>query len=95
MMSSMHELITRCFALTPRNLVRGGLAMFFLGTGLLLAAVAAQVVPAALAWFVPQDALGYTAAATLVCWGVWAMGAGLRQVREATADGRTRTARAR
>jgi hypothetical protein len=92
----MHELISRCFALGPRHLVRGGLALFFRGTGLLLAAGAAQVVPAASAWFVPQGALGYTAAATLVCWGVWAMGAGQRRAREATAgNGTTRPARAR
>jgi hypothetical protein len=79
----MHELITRCFAPTPRHLVRGGLALFFLGTGVLLAAALAQLVPAASAWFLPQGPLGYTAAATLVCWGVWAMGAGLRQARDA------------
>jgi hypothetical protein len=77
----MHAFLTRCFAASPRRLVRGGLALFFLGTAILLAAVAAQLVPAASAWFVPDGALGYTAAASLVCWGVWAMGAGLRQAR--------------
>jgi hypothetical protein len=83
----MHDLINRWFAGTPRRLVRAGLVLFFLGAAFLLAAVAAQLTPAASAWFVPHGALGYTAAASLVCWGVWAMGAGLRLARDGARRG--------
>lgn len=69
--------------------------MFFAGALALLCAAAAQLgsaaAPAGTAlatrypdlptWFVPETALGFTLAASLVCWGVWAMGAGLRLAR--------------
>lgn len=29
-------------------------------------------------WFVPESPAGYTVATLMVCWGIWAMGAGLQ-----------------
>lgn len=87
--------LTRPFARSPERLVRTGLWMFFAGALALLCSAVAQVASAgqsgaALAarypslptWFVPESAVGFTAAASLVCWGVWAMGAGLRMARD-------------
>lgn len=78
-----------------RRRVQAGLWMFFAGAvGLLLAAMAriaekpasagllADRFPSWPTWFVPETAAGYTAAVMLVCWGVWAMGSGLRLARE-------------
>lgn len=83
------------FARTPGRLVRAGLWMFLAGALALLCAALAQLAGAGSAdtalatrfpslptWFVPETALGFTLAASLVCWGVWAMGAGLRLARE-------------
>lgn len=87
----MFQMPTRWFARMPGRLVQAGLCMFFAGAGALLLGAAAQLGdPAALAdrlpsiptWFIPEGALGFTAAATLVCWGVWALGAGLRLGRQ-------------
>lgn len=87
--------LTRSVARTPGRLVRTGLWMFFAGALALLCAAVAQVAGAGQAgaalatrfpslptWFVPETALGFTLAASLVCWGVWAMGAGLRLARD-------------
>ena len=91
----MLNTMTQWFAGAPRRLVQGGLSMFFAGGAALLAGLVAQVVDAqagvALAqrfpemptWFVPEGPAGYTLAASLVCWGVWAMGSGLRLARAA------------
>ena len=88
------QLSTPWFARTPRRLVQGGLAMFFSGGfGLLLGGLAQLAPdgsrPALLAdrfpgwptWWVPESPAGYTAAAMLVCWGVWSLGSGLRLAR--------------
>ncbi|WBY00674.1 hypothetical protein PE066_14520 [Ramlibacter tataouinensis] len=90
----MREMLTRSFARSPARLVRTGLWMFLAGTAALLCAALGQLAapvsagqdlaarfPALPTWFVPETALGFTLSATLVCWGVWAMGAGLRQAR--------------
>ncbi len=87
--------LTRTFARTPGRLVRTGLWMFFAGALTLLCAALAQVAspepsgavlatrfPSLPTWFVPETALGFTLAASLVCWGVWAMGTGLRLARD-------------
>ena len=79
---------------TPRRLVQGGLAMFFAGGfGLLLGGLAqlapdgsrppllADRFPGWPTWWVPESPAGYTAAAMLVCWGVWSLGSGLRMAR--------------
>jgi len=82
------------FLQQPARLVRAGLWMFFAGAAALFFALLAQAgaaAPAPLAerfpglptWFVPETASGYTAAFALVCWGVWAMGAGLQKARGA------------
>ena len=78
----------------PR-LVRLGLWSFFAGTGALLCAILAQLFadPAAAqdlaqrfpevpTWFVPESPAGYTAATLMVCWGVWALGAGIQRASE-------------
>jgi hypothetical protein len=80
-----------------RRQVQAGLWMFFAGAGALLCALLAQVgaprsAAATLAdrfpdwptWFVPESAAGYTTALLMVCWGVWALGRGLRSAREAS-----------
>jgi hypothetical protein len=89
----MLDRITHSITGTPARLVRSGLAGFIAGTCALLLAALAQVVDgidgALPAWAVPDSSLGLTAAALLVCWGVWAMGSGLRVAR----DGRQRNER--
>jgi hypothetical protein len=86
----MLDTLASWFSRSPRRLVQCGLWMVFAGgIALLLGALAgleqapalAERFPEVPTWFVPEHALGYTAAATLVCWGVWAMGAGLRLAR--------------
>lgn len=68
------------FRHSPRRLVLLGLWLLFLGTLLMMAGALAQIT--ATQWpLVPQSALGFTASATLVCWGVWALGAGIRMGR--------------
>jgi len=79
------------FLSAPARVVRAGLWMFFAGTVALATAAVAQWGAAAgtLAerfpdwptWVVPETPAGFTAAAMLVCWGVWLLGAGLRQAR--------------
>lgn len=88
-------MLSHWFARAPGRLVQAGLCMFFAGAAALLLGAIAQLgsatAPLALAdrfpsiptWFVPEGALGFTAAATLVCWGVWALGAGLHLGRQA------------
>lgn len=91
----MLEMLTRSFTRSPGRLVRAGLWMFLAGAAALLCAALAQMAaaqpagqelaarfPSLPTWFVPETASGFTLAATLVCWGVWAMGAGLRLARE-------------
>ncbi|WP_332814245.1 hypothetical protein [Ramlibacter sp.] len=87
--------LSRALARSPARLVRMGIWMFFAGAIALVCAALAQVAgpeqalglalaaryPWLPTWFVPETALGFTVAATLVCWGVWAMGAGLRLAR--------------
>ena len=87
--------LTRSFTHAPARLVRMGIWMFLAGTAALLCAALAQAAgpeqalgmalatryPSLPTWFVPETALGFTVAASLVCWGVWAMGAGLRLAR--------------
>ena len=90
----MLQILSQRFLRAPARLVQCGLALFFGGACALLLGMVAQLgdggSPAGLAerfpaiptWFVPEGAAGFTAATVLVCWGVWAMGAGLRQARE-------------
>jgi hypothetical protein len=101
-MARMLHTFSRWFLAAPRRLVQAGLCMFFGGGGALFAGLLGQLALAAsggramqlaerfpglpTGW-VPETALGYTGAATLVCWGVWAIGAGARQAREAGARG--------
>ena len=82
-----------------RRRVQAGLGMFLAGTVALFAGVLAQMdgtahgPAAALAdrfpgwptWFVPESPAGYTVASMMVCWGVWALGSGLRMARERAA----------
>jgi hypothetical protein len=92
----MLDTLTQWFPATPRRLVQAGFAMFLAGGAVMFLAMLARLGGddvAALAlrypdlptWFVPESAGGYTAAAMMVCWGVWAMGSGLRLAREAGA----------
>ena len=81
---------------TVRRQVQAGLWSFFAGAVALLCGLLAQVAtpqaPAAATladrfpdwptWFVPESAAGYTTALMMVCWGVWALGRGLRVARE-------------
>lgn len=75
----------------PARWVRAGIWSFFAGTGALLCAIAAQFAsfpgasdalaerfPQLPTWFVPESPAGYTVATLMVCWGIWAMGAGLQ-----------------
>ncbi|HYF19124.1 MAG TPA: hypothetical protein VEA40_14735 [Ramlibacter sp.] len=94
----MLNVFSQWFLAAPRRLVQAGLWMFFAGGGALLAGLLGQLALAAsnggadrldqrfpglpTGW-VPETAIGYTVAASLVCWGVWAIGAGARQAREA------------
>lgn len=73
----MLNALLRWFSHDPRRLVVMGLWLFFAGAVLMLAG--------ALTWMagltlpvVPASPLGFTASASLVCWGVWALGSGLR-----------------
>lgn len=80
--------------MAARRSVQAGLWMFFAGTIALLSGLLSQLgaqrTPGTLAdrfpgwptWFVPESATGYTAALMMVCWGVWALGRGLRLARE-------------
>jgi len=90
----MFDTLTQWFPATPRRLVQAGLAMFFAGGAAMFLALLARLGGEGLAalgerfpelptWLVPESPAGYTAAAMMVCWGVWAMGAGLRLAREA------------
>ena len=78
---------------SQRRMVQAGLAGFFAGTIALLAALLAQLrddptvlladrFPDLPTWWVPEGPAGYAIATTMVCWGVWAMGSGLRLPRE-------------
>lgn len=91
----MPQLETSPVSPAVRRSVQAGLWMFFSGAALLLCALLAQVgAPPSAAttladrfpdwptWFVPESATGYTAALMMVCWGVWALGRGLRIARE-------------
>jgi len=93
---AMFETMTQWFPSTPRRLVQAGFAMFFGGAAAMFLAMLARLGGddvAALAlrypdlptWFVPESPAGCTTAAMMVCWGVWAMGSGLRLAREAGA----------
>jgi hypothetical protein len=89
----MLNTMSRWFVGTPSRLVQCGLWAFFAGaTGLLLgmigqldeaaeAAALAERFPELPTWFIPEHAPGFTLATLLVCWGVWALGAGLRLAR--------------
>ncbi|TFZ05132.1 hypothetical protein EZ313_00155 [Ramlibacter henchirensis] len=77
-----------------RRRVQAGLWSFFAGAVALLLGVLANMdakgsaadladrFPHWPTWVVPESPAGYTAAALLVCWGVWALGSGLRLARE-------------
>jgi hypothetical protein len=73
----MLNALTQWFCRSPRRLVLLGLCFFFLGALLMLGGAVAQAVAVPLP-LVPESAWGFTASASLVCWGVWALGAGLR-----------------
>lgn len=73
----MLNAVSNWFCRHPGRLVGLGLGLFFLGAVLMLGAAVAQMASVQLS-FVPDSPLGLTACATLVCWGVWAMGSGLR-----------------
>lgn len=90
----MLQVLNQWFARTPRRLVQGGLAMFFAGGFGLLFGGLAQLAPDGTlppllaerfpdwpTWWIPEGPAGYTAAAMLVCWGVWSIGSGLRLAR--------------
>lgn len=80
----LHKM-THWIAGTPARLVRSGVAGFLAGTAALLLVAVAQVTSESdvlPAWVVPDSSTALTAATLLVCWGVWAMGAGLRRTRE-------------
>lgn len=85
-MRAMLNAAQQWFAASPRRLVLAGLWMFFAGAVLLLLGLVGTVAPdLPLEGLAPQGALGFTAAATLVCWGVWAMGSGLKLARSGDA----------
>jgi hypothetical protein len=95
----MLDTMTQWFAGAPRRLVQAGFSMFLAGgVGMLLAMLArlggddvaalALRYPDLPTWFVPEGPAGYTVAALMVCWGVWAMGSGLRLAREARTGSR-------
>ena len=90
----MFETLTQWFPATPRRLVQAGLAMFFAGGAALFLALLAGLggdgvailgerYPDLPTWFVPEGPAGYTLATMMVCWGIWAMGSGLRLARGA------------
>jgi len=73
----MVHAVSNWFCRRPGHLVWLGLCLFFIGAVLMLGAAVAQMV--AVQWaLVPDSPLGLTACASMVCWGVWAMGSGLR-----------------
>lgn len=78
----MLDRITHWISGTPARLVRSGVAGFIAGTCALLLAALAQVADGLPSWAAPDSSLAFTAAALLVCWGVWAMGSGLKLARE-------------
>ena len=91
----MHDTSTTTVpSAAARRRVQAGLWMFFTGTIALLFALVAQLgaqaqaaplaerFPSLPTWFVPESPAGYTAALMMVCWGVWALGQGLRSARE-------------
>lgn len=89
----MLETMTQWLAPTPRRMVQAGLASFFGGTIALLLALLSQLredpgvlladrYPDLPTWWVPEGPAGYALATTMVCWGVWALGAALRPARE-------------
>ena len=89
----MLNTMSQWFLGAPARLVRSGLWMFFAGTGALFGSLLAQLgvgegellaerFPQLPTWFVPETPAGFTLAVTLVCWGVWAMGTGLKLARE-------------
>jgi hypothetical protein len=93
-MGAMFETLTQWFPATPRRLVQAGFAMFLAGGAAMFLALLARLgagdlgplaerFPQLPTWFVPESPAGYTVAAMMVCWGVWAMGSGLRLAREA------------
>lgn len=86
----MLERITHWIAGSPARLVRSGVAGFIAGTFALLLAALAQLADGLPAWAVPDSSIAFTGAALLVCWGVWAMGSGLRLARERTGVQRDR-----
>ena len=101
----MLNTMSRLFLRTPRRMVQAGLSSFFAGTFALLCAALAEMgrqdapaaadllaerFPALPTWFVPETPTGFTMAAMLVCWGVWAMGAALRQGRDSGGRGEHR-----
>jgi hypothetical protein len=75
------------FSHHPRRLVVLGLWLFFAGALLLLSGALALMAGVALPG-IPASPMGFTAAASLVCWGVWALGSGLR-LRRGEAQPRT------
>lgn len=91
----MLDRMLQSFLGAPARLVRAGLWTFFAGAFALFFGAVAQLAaapqPGALAerlpdwptWFVPETPTGFTLAASLVCWGVWMMGAGLKRARAA------------
>jgi hypothetical protein len=92
----MFQTLTQWFPATPRRLVQAGFAMFFTGGAALFLALLAGLggsnvgalgdrYPDLPTWLVPEGPAGYTTACMMVCWGVWAMGSGLRLAREAGA----------
>lgn len=83
----MFHAFTQWFCQNPGRLVAFGLCLFFAGTVLMLGGAVAQMVTLQSA-LVPDSPLGFTACASLVCWGVWAMGSGLRLRRTEAAPTR-------
>lgn len=95
----MLNTLSQWFLGSPARLAGAGVWMFFAGTGALLCALLAQLLlaspdgldplaeslPGWPTFFVPETAAGFTIAVTMVCWGVWAMGAGLNAARSASA----------
>lgn len=88
----MFDSMLQWLAPTQRRMVQAGLASFFGGTVALLLALLAQLredptvlladrFPNLPTWWVPEGPAGYAIATTMVCWGVWAMGSGLRLPR--------------
>ena len=89
----MLDSMLQWLAPTQRRMVQAGLASFFGGTTALLLALLTQLrgdpsvlladrYPQLPTWWVPEGPAGYAIATTMVCWGVWAMGSGLRLPRE-------------